>query len=163
MKKIILSALVCTMLYSCATLKVPSNKIDMEDMQLRMGVEMYDMLFTLYNTERTKSSSSYSDNGYGQKVKTTSSTNIATANHPIGVYIGNDIFVDMNGNISLSILDYYNLRDKESWEIEYYKTGNFRRFIAKKNGKNITYSFAKSDSKAISTVTLDILIERVVY
>lgn len=149
MKNKILMVIMTIFLLSCATTSSHNDKIAMNELELSMGVENSDMLFSLFSTEIVKSSTKTSSTDYTNKVQTTTTTTSTTKTpkHPFGVYIGNDLFVDLNGNISLSILNHYKLRHKESWEVEFREFGSMQKSLANKNGNVITYKGLGENAK----------------
>ena len=130
--------------YSCAGIEISENTIEMSELQLHSDYEMFDMrlVFSEAPTEigYTKNDTSASEN----------------PGHPLCMNLGNSIYVDLYGNVFISVLDFYNLIDKDDWEIEYNTDSIQGHCIAKREGNIIYFENNKELIKVTDKATIDV-------
>ena len=114
-KAIFLLLLTFILLNSCATLNLSEirsseNKVAIDALNLRMSLEVYDLRIDL--RRETTTSTVGSANG----VVTTSTSDVPY--HPLGVYLFDGVFLDLNNNLSINVIDLVDNTYQKDFEIK---------------------------------------------
>jgi len=90
-----------------------SQKLSFDKLKLDLGYEFLDLRITLYRQFYTRYKSKYSMGEIEYEL-----VYVYYDNSPFGFDIGNNLFVDMNGNLSLKILSLLEVDINDDFEIE---------------------------------------------
>ncbi len=157
--KILIPSLCFIFLYSCATLNISEirskdNKVAIEDLNLRMSLEVYDLRIDLRRETTTQSVNG--PNG------TVSSQTVNVPYHPLGIYLFDGVFLDINNNLSINVIDLVDKTYQEDFEIKL--KNNMRPnalpdFVVKRTGNKVRREYRSLFGKSGSSVLfLDSLI-----
>jgi hypothetical protein len=144
---------------SCATLNVSEiksteNKIAVNSLNLRMSLEVYDLRIDLQRETTTQTV------GSANGVATTQTVNVPY--HPLGVYLFDGVFLDINNNLSFNVIDLVDNTYQQDFEIKLkhkFRPNSSFDYMVTRKGNEVKREYRNFFGRGISTVLfLDSLI-----
>ncbi len=145
--------LVFSVLSSCATLnlseiKSNDNKVAIEALKLGMSMELYDLRIDLRRETTTQTVSAA--NGV------VSTQTVEVPYHALGVYLFDGVFLDINNNLSINVIDLVDNTYQRDFEIKYkhkYKPNSPFDYEVERTGNEVKCMyktlFGKGGSKVL--------------
>ncbi len=150
--RFLLLSLFIVLLNSCATLNISEikntgNKIAINALNLRMSLEVYDLRIDLLRETTTQTVGSV--NG----VATAQTVNVPY--HPLGVYLFDGVFLDINNNLSFNVIDLVDNTYQQDFEIKQknkYRPNSPFDYIVTRKGNEVKREYQSFFGRGVSTV-----------